>query len=222
MKKSGIIIVGTKGHSKVVADAVELSKSHDIVGYIDDFEEKKSYHFGRKILGSVKDIDNAIIPGSKTSFFIAIGDNWSRKTIYNSMCSIIPNINFATIIHPSANIGKNVKLGKGVFIAAGATVNVDTKIGKFSILNTNSSIDHDSKLGSFSSLGPNSSTGGHVIIKNLSAVCIGATVLQGVTIGKETVIGAGSLVTVDCGNNGVFYGTPAKRIKSRRKNDIYI
>ena len=31
-----------------------------------------------------------------------------------------------------------------------------------------------------------------------------------------------SLVTVNCGNNGVFYGTPAKKIRSRRKNDIYI
>ena len=222
MKKSELIIVGTKGHSKVVADAVESSNSYDIVGFLDTFKTKKSYHSGRKILGSINEINNVIIAGSKTSFFIAIGDNWSRKTIHSLMYSIKPDINFATIIHPSANIGKNVKLGKGVFIAAGATVNVDTKIGNFSILNSNSSIDHDSKLGSFSSLGPNCSTGGHVIIKSLSAVCIGATVLQGVTIGKETVVGAGSLVMVDCGNNGVFYGTPAKKIRSRKKNDIYL
>ena len=75
MKKSKLIIVGTRGHSKVVADAVASSNSYDIVGCLDDFKEKNSHHFGRKILGSIKEINSVIINGSKTSFFIAIGDN---------------------------------------------------------------------------------------------------------------------------------------------------
>ena len=39
------------------------------------------------------------------------------------------------------------------------------------------------------------------------------TILPGVHIGKEYVIGAGAVVNKDCEPNGVYVGVPAKRIK---------
>jgi maltose O-acetyltransferase len=39
------------------------------------------------------------------------------------------------------------------------------------------------------------------------------TVLPGVTIGDGCVIAAGSVVTGDCGPNGLYAGSPAKRIR---------
>ena len=35
----------------------------------------------------------------------------------------------------------------------------------------------------------------------------------GVTIGSGCVIGAGSVVVRDCGENGLYVGNPAKRIR---------
>lgn len=40
-----------------------------------------------------------------------------------------------------------------------------------------------------------------------------ATILPGVTVGDGCIIAAGSLVTKDCEPNGLYMGTPAKRIK---------
>lgn len=43
----------------------------------------------------------------------------------------------------------------------------------------------------------------------------GATVLKGVTIGRGSVVGAGSIVTRSIGENEVWAGNPARKIKSR-------
>ncbi|MED1953728.1 acyltransferase [Brevibacillus centrosporus] len=40
-----------------------------------------------------------------------------------------------------------------------------------------------------------------------------AVILPGVTIGNGCIIAAGSVVTKDCGENGLYAGAPAKRVK---------
>lgn len=39
-----------------------------------------------------------------------------------------------------------------------------------------------------------------------------AIICKGIRIGRNAVIGAGSVVTKDCGENSVYTGVPAKRI----------
>jgi acetyltransferase-like isoleucine patch superfamily enzyme len=50
-------------------------------------------------------------------------------------------------------------------------------------------------------------------IKEGAWICSFATVLQGVTIGKHSVIGAGSVVTKDVPDYQVWAGVPARFIK---------
>ena len=45
-----------------------------------------------------------------------------------------------------------------------------------------------------------------------------SVILPGVTIGEGTAVGATSLVTKSLDEWGIYFGTPAKRIKSRSKN----
>jgi acetyltransferase-like isoleucine patch superfamily enzyme len=80
---------------------------------------------------------------------------------------------------------------------AGVTVNPCCSIGRFCILNTNASLDHDSSMNDFSSLAPRVATGGNCKIGACSAICIGATLVHGVSIGEHTVVGAGSTVLGD-------------------------
>ena len=182
--------------------------------------KKGSYVFNYEVLGGINDLRNIALKDLSISVFIAIGDNWTRGTIYNKIKNYISNI--AKIIHPSANIGKNVKIEDGTFVAPGVSINSDSKIGFMSIVNTNSSIDHDSQLGEFSSLGPNSVTGGNVNIGDYSAICIGSTILNNISIGDHTVLGANSLLNDNCKGNLVLYGNPAKIIRNREKTDGYL
>lgn len=54
---------------------------------------------------------------------------------------------------------------------------------------------------------------GHVRIKEGAFIGMNATILPGVTIGRNCIIGSGAVVTKDTEDNSVYGGVPAKRIK---------
>ena len=49
----------------------------------------------------------------------------------------------------------------------------------------------------------------------LSFIGIGATIIQGIKIGKNVIIGAGSVVIKDITDNVIVVGNPAKIIKNK-------
>jgi acetyltransferase-like isoleucine patch superfamily enzyme len=52
------------------------------------------------------------------------------------------------------------------------------------------------------------------LVKRGASIGSGATILCGITIGENAVVGAGSVVTRDVPPNGVVAGNPARLIKS--------
>ena len=50
-------------------------------------------------------------------------------------------------------------------------------------------------------------------------ICTGALVLPGVTIGANSIIGAGSVVTKDIPPNSLAVGNPCKVIRELTEND---
>ncbi|MEO5990240.1 MAG: acyltransferase [Ferruginibacter sp.] len=57
-----------------------------------------------------------------------------------------------------------------------------------------------------------------LIEKNVS-IGAGAIILGGITIGANSMIGAGSIVTKNIPNNELWYGNPAKFIRKVKEND---
>ena len=60
------------------------------------------------------------------------------------------------------------------------------------------------------------------IKKKNTYIGIGTVIKHGVGIGKNTVIGGNSFVNKKCLNNSLYFGTPVKKIKSRKKNSKYL
>ena len=58
-----------------------------------------------------------------------------------------------------------------------------------------------------------------ILVQEHAWVCANTTILQGVTIGKYSVVGAGSVVTKDIPPYSVAVGNPAKVIKKRELNE---
>jgi len=54
---------------------------------------------------------------------------------------------------------------------------------------------------------------GSVFIKEGAFIGVNSTIMPGVTIGENCIIGAGSVVTEDTSPNSVYVGSPAKKIK---------
>lgn len=217
-----IIVIGSSGHAKVVIDCIEKENKYRIIGLIDRFKEVGSTSFGYKIIGKEEDLLYLIKLHNIEGSIIAIGDNFTRYVVYKKISQDIPQFNFIKVIHPSAQIARNVILGQGTVIMANTTISSEASVGNFCIINNNSSLDHDSKMLDFSSLAPGSSVGGNVKIGSFTAVSLGAKVIHGITIGEHTIIGAGANVLKDIPNYVVAYGNPAKVIRSRVVGEKYL
>ncbi len=110
--------------------------------------------------------------------------------------------------------GKNITLGKGVFINAGChfqdqggiTIGDHSLIGHNVVLAT---LNHGFPAADRSSLYPAPITIG----KNVW-VGSNATIVAGVTIGDNAIVAAGAVVTKDVAQNTIVGGVPAKFIRS--------
>lgn len=209
MKKKTIIF-GCSGHAKVVIDALECVKGHEILGLLDSSGQEKGEWFGYTILGGDTSLEDIIQHEGPLQGIVAIGENHDRLKAVESIIQSCPGFTFISAIHPSANIAKSAMIGEGVFIAAGATVCANARLGDHVIVNTNASVDHDCVLEPFSSIGPNAALGGTVVVGEEAHVGLGASVLQGLSIGAHSILGAGAVAIRDVPENKVAVGVPAK------------
>lgn len=217
-----VVVIGGGGHGSVVIDILEKLPQFTLVGVLDSNWSPVSRLRDYEFLGPPESIQTLAQQHNIQGVFIAVGDNWTRSKLVASVRSAAPTMQFPPAIHPSAQIGKNVTIGQGTVVMAGVVVNSNSTIGDFCILNTNCSVDHDTQLGDYVSFAPKSCTGGGARIGNFSAICLGTNVIDRITIGEHTVIGAGSTVLHDQPSCIVAYGTPARKTSDRQPGDRYL
>jgi sugar O-acyltransferase (sialic acid O-acetyltransferase NeuD family) len=203
MMNNHINIIGTGGHAKIVID-IANNLSIVIDGFYDDDTKKHHTLFcDIEIKGSIDALTNS-------NAIIAIGDNLTRKKIYEKA----KNINWKRLMHPSAIIANNVIIDEGSLIVAGVIIQPYTTIGSHCIINTNASIDHDCILNDFVHISPSATLCGSVLIGEGTQIGAGATILPNVKIGKWCVIGAGAVITNDIPDYSLVVGVPGKIIKT--------
>ena len=219
-----IVIFGSGDHSRVVFSEIIKLKKYKILGFVDNFKKKgtRVVRYFNKNYYTIGNIKNVV--GKKNNFrgIIALGLNFKREKIYNDIVKIDKKFKFERIISKNTIVDSSVQIGDGTFIVSGTVINHGTKIGNHCIINSSCSIDHDNNLEDFSSIGPGVITGGNVKLGKNSFIGIGSVVINNVKIDDETVIGAKSLVNKNCKKNSLYYGSPIKRINSRKKFDSYL
>ena len=207
MMKKKLLIIGASGHGKVVADiAIQMNKWGNI-RFLDDNEAVKDC-MGLKVVGKVNDSYGY---KDEADFIVAIGDNLIREKVQTDLEE--KGLSIATLIHPNATIGRDVKIEVGTVVMAGVVINSSTKIGKGCIINTASSIDHDNVIEDYVHISPGANLAGTIKVGKKSWIGIGAVIIQGLTIGQSTTVGAGSVVTKDLSEDCTAMGSPARVIK---------
>ena len=153
---------------------------------------------------------------------MGIGDNYVREKVTEEYSAKYPDLRLEPIIHATAYVSPFSVVQIGSVVMAHATVGPKTMVGRGCIINTKASIDHDSQMSDFSSLGPGVVTGGNTKVGNRSAVCIGATIKHGISIGSDCVIGAMSYLNKDLSDQQTAYGVPAKVVRKRAVGEPYL
>lgn len=204
-----IIVYGGTGQCLQVKPMIEYYGSR-ILAIIDDTKDLKSPFNNIPIF---QGYDNFIKNGNwrfdKIGFCIAIGNNPSgaiRLELHNKLKNdgFIP----ISLAHQTAWIGEDVIIGSGTKIMAKADICARVKIGKQCIIS--GSVGHECILGNCVEIGPSAMVGGIVEIGDNTWIGINTTILPRLKIGKNVLVGAGSVVTTDILDNITVFGNPAR------------
>lgn len=126
--------------------------------------------------------------------------------------------------YPEVEDGKLTKYNWIVQNVEGFDLGVKTDIGAFSYINAQHGvvIEDDVQIGSHCSIYSISTiddTFGKVVLKRNCKIGSHSTVLPGVSIGKNSIIGAHSLVNKDIPDNVVAFGAPVKIVRQLNNDE---
>lgn len=182
-----LLLFGTGGHARVVADAIARRGEHEVVGIVDEAGNE-----------TYRDrIEEAGAEGA----VIALGDTRIRRKLSEE---VSPRLPLVVVVHPRAHVAG--VLGEGTVVMAGAVLNPGAVVGRGVIVNTSASVDHDCRIGDFTHICPGVTVAGHVEIGENSWIGVGSVIVDHVTIGSNAFVSAGSIVTRDIPSNHKVIG----------------
>jgi len=125
---------------------------------------------------------------------------------------------FSNWKYPDIEDGKPTKYNWVVQNIEGFDLGFETDIGAFSYINALHGVEikDNVQIGSHCSIYSVSTiddSHGKVILKNNCRIGSHSTILPGVSIGKNSIVGAHSLVNKDIPDNVVAFGVPAKVVR---------
>jgi sugar O-acyltransferase (sialic acid O-acetyltransferase NeuD family) len=125
------------------------------------------------------------------------------------------NLLFPVLIHPGVTneAFQFNAIGEGTIITQGCILTTNISLGKHVLLNLGCTVGHDAKIGNYSSLMPHVNIAGNAALGTQVYVGTNATVLQFLTVGAKSIIGAGAVVHKNLPDNCTAVGVPAKIIK---------
>ena len=145
---------------------------------------------------------------------VKLGQNVTIHAFVNLYgCSIGDNSRVGAFveIQKNAKIGRNVKVSSHTFICEGVTIEDDVFVGH------NVSFINDKYPRATTDNGAPQSEADWAVIRTLvkrgASIGTGSTILCGITIGENAVIGAGSVVTHDVPANAIVAGNPARMMR---------
>ena len=211
-KAKRCVILGCGGHGRVVLDILLNNGGFDLVGFIDSNPDLLDRRIdGLETLGGPDDLPRLRAELDIECGIVAVGENGVRRALARRVEAM--GLELINAIHPSANLARNVTLGRNIVVAAGALVCAHCQIGDSAILNTGSIVDHETLIGTAAHICPGARLAGRVTIESGAFVGIGATVIQHVRVGYEAVVGAGAVVIEDVAPMSTVVGVPARAIK---------
>ena len=202
---ASLLILGAGGHGRVVADAALAAGRWSRV-FACDRDAARSHG---DLLPGVMLMPLAQAMAVGVPVHVAIGNAMHRER----ECAALQAGRLATVVHPSATVSRNATLAEGCFIAAQAVIAPGASLGSCVIVNHGAVVDHDVQVGEFSHIAPRAALGGGVVVGRRVLVGAGASVLPGIRIADDVVVGAGAVVIEHLDQPGVYAGVPARRLK---------
>jgi UDP-N-acetylbacillosamine N-acetyltransferase len=211
-----LVIIGARvdGSAKVLRDIIRLQGDYEVVGFLDDDSKLWTSQVDNlPVFGGLNKLEELKDQGV-SYIAMAMGDNRLRETILNRAlaCGLTP----VNAIHPRATVAENVKMGAGIWVAAGAVINPGSVIGDGVVLNTGATIDHDCIVSDYANISPGCHLSGRTSVGRYAFLGTGAITLPDVVVGEGAVVGAGTVVLTEVPPDSTAVGVPARILKNKQ------
>lgn len=205
-----LIIVGAGGMGRTLYDiareCVGYGLDFTVKGFVDDnLQALDGFPNYPSVLGRISEY----MPEEDDVFTFSIGGEARRLCIENL---IGRGAKFINLVHSSARIGTNVKLGVGNIVAAFTSLGADCRIGDYNMIQSYTVIGHDAEIGNFNRIDTHVTCVGGIKIKNETTVHTGAVINHKVTLFDRAKVGACSFVIRSVKEGVTVLGAPAKKI----------
>lgn len=188
-------------------ESIGYGSDYDIKGFLDDnIHALDGYENYPPILGTIKDY----IPLEDDVFVCAVGVVHTKRKITENMMS--RGAQFISLIHKTAYISMNVKLGKGCMILADARIHCDVTIGDYVTIQPKAIIGHDVKIGDWTLINAYADCGGMSKIGEGVTIHTTSFVVPLGVVEDNATVGAGSVTLRRVKAGTTVFGVPAKPI----------
>lgn len=208
MKDLIIIAAGGMGRTlyDIARESLGFGTDFMIKGFIDDnsqaLDNLHNYPF-------ILDKISTYIPQKNDVFVCSIGGSARKKC----MSEIIERGGeFISLIHQTARIGTNVKIGKGNVLGAYTSIGADAVIGNYNMIQSYTVIGHDAQIGDWNRIDTHVTCVGGTVINNEVDIYTSAVLNHGVVIEDNAHVGACSFVIRRVKAGTTVMGNPAKRL----------
>lgn len=207
-----LLIIGARGFGREVychaLQSVGYGTKFDIVGFLDDKSTALDGYEGYPpIIDSVEHYE----PRPDDVFICALGDVGYKKLYAEKIQA--KGGQFINIIHQTASISKNVKMGTGCIIAPYVSLSCDVTICNFITFQRFAAIGHDAHIGDYCHLNTYSFMGGFSQLGTRVTLWTSAAVLPHMVVEDQCVVGASAVVIKRVKAGTTVYGNPAKVLK---------
>lgn len=206
-----LIIIGAGGMGRTIysnaLESVGYGEKFVVKGFIDDnLAALDAFENYPPIIGTIRDYQ----PQPDDVFVSSIGGA-SRRACMEEI--IRRGGEFMELIHETARIYQNAKLGKGNFVGAFSVIGNDAIVGDYNMIQSYTVIGHDAHIGNWNRIDTHVTCVGGIVIEDEVNIHTGAVISHNVTVGTGAHVGALSFVIRKVKPGTTVCGNPAKKLE---------
>ena len=205
-----LIIIGAGGMGRTIysnaLESVGYGEKFVVKGFIDDnLQALDGFPNYPPVIGTIKGYE----PQADDVFVSSIGGE-SRKQCMEEIIS--RGGDFMELIHKTARIYTNAKLGKGNFVGAYSVIGNDAVVGDYNMIQSYTVIGHDAKIGSWNRIDTHVTCVGGIVIEDEVNIHTSAIISHNVKVESGAHVGALSFVIRKVKAGTTVMGNPAKKL----------
>ncbi len=210
MNMKQLIIIGAGGMGRTfysnALESLGYGERFIVKGFIDDnLQALDGFPGYPPIIGTIRDYQ----PQVDDVFVSSIGSAARRPCMEEI---IARGGEFIELIHQTARVYQNARLGKGNFIGAFSVIGNDVVIGDYNMIQSYTVIGHDARIGSWNRIDTHVTCVGGIVVEDDVNIHTGSVISHKVVVESGAHVGACSFVIRRVKAGTTVFGNPAKKL----------